>query len=282
MRNKFFSMVVILLCLGGTTTSHAQAMYNLGGFQTYNLPANDDRSTSAISITSALGMSSLNFFGNNYTQFYLNNNGNITFTSPLASYTPTSLFSLGVPIIAPYWADVDTAVPGSNILTYESVTNSPLFNGQQAWGADWNGVGYYASGDKLNKFEMVLVNRSDIAPGDFDIIYNYDQVQWETGSASGGVDGLGGTSASVGYTNGNAAQTYVLPGSMIPGSFLDSNMNTGLIHNSLNSNVLGRYIFQVRNGNVINTNVPEPGVLSMLMGMGIPFSFLLRRRRRLA
>ncbi len=143
-------------------------------------------------------MSSLNFFGNNYTQFYLNNNGNITFTSPLASYTPTSLFSLGVPIIAPYWADVDTAVPGSNILTYESVTNSPLFNGQQAWGADWNGVGYYASGDKLNKFEMVLVNRSDIAPGDFDIIYNYDQVLWETGSASGGVDGLGGVSASVG------------------------------------------------------------------------------------
>ena len=129
---------------------------------------------------------------------------------------------------------------------------------------------------------MVLVNRSDIAPGDFDIIYNYDQVLWETGSASGGVDGLGGVSASVGYTNGNAAQTYVLPGSMIPGSFLDSNTNTGLIHNSLNSNVLGRYIFQVRNGNVINTNVPEPGVLSMLMGMGIPFSFLLRRRRRLA
>ncbi len=82
MRNMFVSMVVILLCLGGMTTSHAQAMYNLGGFQTYNLPANDDRSTSAISITSALGMSSLNFFGNNYTQFYLNNNGNITFTSP--------------------------------------------------------------------------------------------------------------------------------------------------------------------------------------------------------
>ena len=52
----FVSMVVILLCLGGTTTSHAQAMYNLGGFQTYNLPANDDGSTSAISVTSALNI----------------------------------------------------------------------------------------------------------------------------------------------------------------------------------------------------------------------------------
>lgn len=227
-------------------------------------------------------MSSLDYFGNNYSQFYINTNGNLTFTGPLSTYTPSSLSSIGKPIIAPYWADVDTAVNGSAPVTYGSVTGSPDFNGQQAFGVEWNGVAYYASADKLNKFELVLVNRSDVAPGDFDIIYNYDQVQWETGSASGGVDGLGGVSASVGYTNGTNAQTYVLPGSMIPGSFLDSNLSTGLIHNSLNSNVLGRYIFQVRSGNVINTNVPEPGVLTMLMGMGVPFSFMLRRRRRLA
>ncbi len=282
MRKTFFSMVVILLCLGVATISHAQAMFNLPGFSANTQPPNDDGSTGPISVSSALGMSSLDYFGNNYSQFYINTNGNLTFTGPLSTYTPSSLSSIGEPIIAPYWADVDTAVNGSAPVTYGSVPGSPDFNGQQAFGVEWNGVAYYASADKLNKFELVLVNRSDVAPGDFDIIYNYDQVQWETGSASGGVDGLGGVSASVGYTNGTNAQTYVLPGSMIPGSFLDSNLSTGLIHNSLNSNVLGRYIFQVRSGNVINTNVPEPGVLTMLMGMGVPFSFMLRRRRRLA
>lgn len=50
----------------------------------------------------------------------------------------------------------------------------------------WDGVGvgyYYLSVDKLNKFQVVLEERSDIAPGDFDIHFFYDQIQWETGDA---------------------------------------------------------------------------------------------------
>ncbi len=41
MRNMFVSMVVILLCLGGMTTSHAQAMYKLGGIS--NLQSSHQR-----------------------------------------------------------------------------------------------------------------------------------------------------------------------------------------------------------------------------------------------
>jgi hypothetical protein len=44
-----------------------------------------------------------------------------------------------------------------------------------------------------------------------------------------------------------------LAGSGVPGSLLDSNLTTGLIHHSLNSEVLGRYLFPIR------TNVYTPG-----------------------
>jgi hypothetical protein len=110
------------------------------------------------------------------------------------------------------------------------------------------GVGYYSyQTDKLNSFQLLLVDRSDIGPGDFDLVMNYDQIQWETGQASGGVDGLGGFSARVGYSNGVPASSFELPGSAVNGALLDSNPS-GLIHGSRGSTQLGRYIYPVRNG----------------------------------
>jgi len=41
---------------------------------------------------------------------------------------------------------------------------------------------------------------------------------------------------------------FELPGSGMPGSFLDSNLTTGLIHSSRSSGQLGRYLFEVRSG----------------------------------
>ena len=93
---------------------------------------------------------------------------------------------------------------------------------------------------------MLLVSRDDVAPGDFDIEFNYDQVQWETGGASGGSGGEGGASARVGFSNG-VDHTYELPGSAFPGSFLDRNP-AGLVHGSRSSDVPGRYVFHIRNG----------------------------------
>lgn len=120
---------------------------------------------------------------------------------------------------------------------------------------NWVNVGYFAAAaDKLNSFQLLLIDRSDIAPNAFDIVFNYDKIQWETGSASGGVNGLGGSSARAGYSNGVSA-AYELPGSAVNGAFLDTNPTTGLIANSLNSGgQLGRYIFNVRNGVVVPPN----------------------------
>lgn len=105
--------------------------------------------------------------------------------------------------------------------------------------------------DKLDTFQVVLIDRSDIGIGDFDMEFNYAQVQWETGDASGGSDGLGGSSARVGYASVNGS-AFEMTGSGVPGSFLDSNPTTGLIHNDFNSTVPGRYVFQFRNGVPLN------------------------------
>ena len=71
---------------------------------------------------------------------------------------------------------------------------------------NWVNVGYYAAhADKLNSFQLLLVDRSDQGAGSFDIVFNYGQIQRETGDASGGSAGLGGTPARVGFSSGTGA-----------------------------------------------------------------------------
>ena len=175
---------------------------------------------------------------------FLNNNGNVTFDAALPTFTPFDLSTGNRVIIAPFFADVDTRV--GNAVTYGTGT----VNGHSAWGVNWPGVGCYNQNNSvLNYFQMILVDRSDVAAGDFDIEFNYDQIQWETGTASGGdANCLGGSSARAGYSDGTAANTFELPGSAVNGAFLDSNLTTGLVHNSLNTAQLGRYDFPVRSG----------------------------------
>ena len=79
------------------------------GFGTAGLQRNDDGSSSAIDITPIFGSQGLNFFGHQYTSLYINNNGNITFAAASSQFTPDAI-NAGVdnPIIAPFWADVNT------------------------------------------------------------------------------------------------------------------------------------------------------------------------------
>jgi nidogen-like/fibronectin type III domain protein len=222
------------------------AIQNEAGCTTNTLARNDDGSTDAsVPLTF-----SLNFYGAVYNSLWVNNNGNVTFTAPLGDFTPGPIVTNGTPIIAPFWGDVDTRAipsdtrPGSAEVTYGNVAN---YNGtgKQAFCVMWDGVGYYNTHDnKLNRFQLLLVDQS-IGTNGFDIVFNYDQIQWETGDASGGVNGLGGIPARVGFTGG--VSSFELPGSGVPGAFLDGNATTGLTTHSVGSAVPGRYIFEVRN-----------------------------------
>lgn len=224
----------------------------------------DDCSSGAISLPMTI-----NFFGGHYNTVYLNNNGNITFDGGHYNYTPFDLSTTTYPIIAPFFADVWTlndplAADPSNpkTVTWGSYTE----NGHAVWCATFDGVGssgvgyYYQGYDRRDAFQVLLIDRADRQAGDFDIVFNYDRIEWESGDASGGVGGLAGPygySARAGYAAHNPSDPtsfYELWGSGIAGSFLDPN-GSGLIHNSADpvGNVLGRYRYQVLNAAPLGT-----------------------------
>lgn len=164
----------------------------------------------------------------------MNNNGNTTFTGPLSTYTPFGITGVSTPMLAPFFADVDTRGAGSGLVQYGQDT----IGGRNVFGVNWINVGYFgAHVDKLNSFQLIVTDRSDVAAGDFDFEFNYDQIQWETGDASGGSGGLGGTSAAAGWTNG-AGQYFEFTGSRVNGAFLNAGPNA-LISGSRNAQTAG-------------------------------------------
>lgn len=258
----------LLRCAPGQTNLVAsnlpptQGFFSLGpsnairaGFDQQSLGPNDDDYTGngssgnlLTNLLATIGFS-INFFGTSYTNLYVNNNGNVTFAGYLPNYIPTPLVNLVTNIIAPFWADVDTRSSGSGVTTYGTNT----VDGRGAFGVNWIDVGYYyQKADKLNSFQLVLIDRSDRTNGDFDLEFNYAQIQWESGSASGGSGGLGGYSARAGYASASGS-TFELDGSGTNGAFLDSNSTTGLIYSNFNSAVPGRYVFQFHNGVPLGT-----------------------------
>ncbi len=261
-------MLIPMLSLAMAIPANAAAYRTDTGFTTNKLAAFDS-SNSFIRIDSngrtddgssglvALGFTA-NFFGLTANQVYLNNNGNITFTGPLSTFTPFNLVTTGTPIIAPFFADVDTRNAASGVLTYGTST----VNGHAAFGVDWAGVGHYnQSGAPFDTFQVVLIDRSDIAQGDFDFEFNYGSIGWDTTSST--PDG----SARVGYSNGSS-NSFELAGSGTTGAFLDGGPNALQTH-SLNSNVAGRYVFNARSGNVDTppSTVPDSGVTwALLLG----------------
>lgn len=238
----------------------AALVNNLGGsvgFGENYVARNDDGYSDFIDLSSIFP-SGINFFGTTWTGLYVNNNGNITFGSGLYSFTPSSIgASFYNPIIAPFWADVDTrsssyssdinsgfVTPstggtsmGSNLVWYDINTATNTFT------VTWDDVGYYSTNtDKLNAFQLQLVSTGN---GNFDIVYRYEDINWVTGDASGGSEGLGGTVARAGFSAGDGANYYEFYFSG------DQNFMLGLESNQLaGANEAGVWTYHVNGGNV--------------------------------
>ena len=289
------------------------------GFGENSISRNDDGYSSAIDITSIFE-NGINLFDTTYDSVYVNTNGNITFDRGLYTYSPTEISAGSSPIIAPFWADVDTRSgtvtasngSGSNVdyslnayredlandtLYYEyiSVVSSVLnydittynlsslssfeaqvkertgwddtstsysddaldsvfnfleekqteintelgdsnYNSQgnstgsnlvwydidettQTLTVTWDDVGYYDYNmDKTNAFQLQLKNTGTDT---FDMNFIYEDINWTTGDASDGSNGLGGVIARAGYSAGDDSHYYELPFSGNQAGMLD-------------------------------------------------------------
>lgn len=244
------------------------------GFGENYLARNDDYYVSSIDIRPVFGNAGLNFFGTSYTHLSINNNGNVTFGgSGLGSYTPWGMqSSTGLPMIAAYFADVDTRGYTTNVNGPGAVTATP---GGTSRGSNlvwydfdrrgngtltitWDDVGYYGYGtDKLNAFQMRLIGAGG---GRFNIEFRYEDMNWTTGSASGGSGGLGGTVARAGFTAGDGINYYELPQSGIQADMLDLETTPG------NARYAGYYLFTHNSGGDGNDSITGTRGNNVLFG----------------
>ncbi len=137
------------------------------------------------------------FYGTQVDSLFINNNGNVSVGASYFQFVTNSFPDTSFVMIAPFWADVDTRDPLSG-LVYYSITPTRMI-------VQWENVGYYnTQSDKLNTFQLILTDGTDpILPAGQNTSFCYKDMQWTTGSASGGINGFGGTAATVGVNRGN-------------------------------------------------------------------------------
>lgn len=196
---------------------------------------NDDGYAGAID----LGFN-VNLFGQSYSSLYINNNGNVTFGAGLAAYNPVGPVSTPVPIIAPFFSDVDTRHADSGVVHVRTDIANQII-------VTWDRVGYFDNhGDLTNSFQLILRGTNYLTPvGEGSIGFYYGNMAWErTPDSSTGP-------AVVGFGDGNTN------GVILDGSF----------QNGLAASVANRHVWF--NERLEPTTVPEPGSIALFMlGMG--------------
>ena len=161
------------------------------------------------------------FYGELLSSVYINVNGNVSFDESYWEFSSTGFPISGFKMVAPFWADVD--LRGSGQIWYKINANSIYIN--------WVNVGYYNSqSDLLNTFQLVLSDGTDplIGIGN-NVAFHYGDMNWTTGSASGGTAGYGGTPATVGANYGNAGDYFTLGRFDRPGAdYISSTASNGV------------------------------------------------------
>lgn len=175
------------------------------------------------------------YFGASYPAMYISNNGLVSFGGPVGTYTALQFPISGFPVVAPFWADVDTR--GGTVSTPAGLGNQvywrmpttpnsadvirmasdvattfpsePPFTATVLFVVTWYAVGYFAvHNDKLNTFQVALA--SDSQTGRSFATMCFDQIIWDCGDASGGTNGFGPNHPNSGFNDG-AGNYYSLP-----------------------------------------------------------------------
>jgi len=264
--------VLALMLASVPAVALAQPMLidTLGGPSGYGvecLSTNDDGSSNEIDITTAFP-GGVEFFGRRHTTAYVNTNGNITFAAALSTFTPMPFPIANRPTIAPYWADVDIRGSACSGFGGGRGCANPTTNGVW-WHLEpgrmvvtWDRVGYFSCADaRQMTFQLILTEALYCGiPGDFDVEFRYTQCEWETGNASGGTAGFGGTPAQVGFDAGNLTDFVAIMGSRMAGI-------SRVVCDESNVGDPGVWRFRIRRGVIECPDAGDPCTLPTALGV---------------
>lgn len=226
------------------TISLINGLGGAAGFGENVLARGDDNSSALIDLSSVFG-SGLDFIGGLRTSLYVNNNGVLSFLAPISTSLGNNFSGLTQPVIAPFWADVDTTVAPSGGTTPGGTSTGSsrvywdLDTVNRAFTVTWDDVGRYNSDNSVrNAFQVRLmapVFADETADAnDFDIEFRWEAINWATrttnvGTPTIGLDGGGDTASVLLTPSGNVALSLDIEGIS----------NVGFA---------GRWLFNIRDG----------------------------------
>ncbi|XP_061188743.1 mucin-4-like [Saccostrea echinata] len=211
---------------------------------------NDDGSSPGIILSTPFP-----FFNQQNPKLFVNTNGVISFQKAVSSYSASPFpIANDVGMIAPFWTDINTN-NGGTIWYRESVNSTLLdrvseevrayfpqfyrFKASWIFIVTWERVAFYGCNSspcsKTNTFQTILISNGQ---NSF-TIYNYEQIQWTTGTTADGnaMTGLGGTPAQIGFNAGDGIVFYMLNASRTDDVVnVDEMSNVGLP---------GKFVFRV-------------------------------------
>lgn len=167
---------------------------------TLAMTPNDDGSSPSITLPFTF-----RHFGDPFSVVFINNNGNLTFQNSFSAFTADAYPLATVRMVAPFWADVDTRNGGGQVW-YKVTPHSLVVN--------WVAVAAFnQQQQRRNWFQVTITDGLDSTIGLGNTVeYCYRTLQWTTGSASGGVNGFGGTPATVGANRGGNTGQFLQVG----------------------------------------------------------------------
>lgn len=126
----------------------------------------------------------INFNGTNHTEAWISSNGYLSFEE-LFEWEGGALASYAVELLAPFFQDQNLTTAG----TIRWGAHAAGFEGHDVFVVLWDavaggqqdqysGTDQNASGTIGNTYQLVIVDRSDIAAGDFDLLFNYEEINW--------------------------------------------------------------------------------------------------------
>ncbi len=137
------------------------------------------------------------FFGQEYTELYVNTNGNVTFDQGnLKETSDGDLPDENLKIIAPFWSDIQDVENGPTKIYYKFYENDGIKRLDIVWFEAHNA--FEGNTDVKNTFKLVLSSQDDPEFEYGNMAFVYGDMEWATADTQ---SGFGGTPAMVGFSH---------------------------------------------------------------------------------